>query len=143
MHSGGKDGNREEQRYLEKSGAELDLRKLCRFTEPYEFIGSDTTATQTRRGNQGEDPGSEQRAFPNSGRAFKSADRDSESEETERCGEKKYRGGSASKVGEVSSGQEIDCGKHVQGQKQDDELGDQIEAVCKDEGVLGEKEIEK
>jgi hypothetical protein len=51
----------------EKSGAELDLRELCRFTGCYEFIGSDTTATQTRRGNQGEDPGSKQRAFPNSG----------------------------------------------------------------------------
>jgi hypothetical protein len=117
------------------------LRELCRFTGRYEFIGSDTTATQTRRGNQGEDPGSEQRAFPNSGRAHKSEDCDSRPEETQRYGEKKYRGGSASKVGEVSGGQEIGCGKCAQDEKQDEELRNKIEALCKDEGILGSKEI--
>jgi hypothetical protein len=44
-------------------------------------------------------------------------------------------------VGEVSGGQEIRSGKCAQDEKQVDELRDQIETVCKDEGVLGGKEI--
>lgn len=125
----------------EKSGAQLDLHELCGFTRHYESIRLDTTATQTRRGNQRKDPGSQQRTLPTSRRAFKGEDCRSRPQETQREGEREYRGGSASKVGQVSGSQEVGCGKHVQGEKEDDELRDQIETVCKDEGVLGSEKI--